>query len=298
MSGDSFWNRVKKARLVQVLIGYLAASWIVLQLVDTLDGTFELPEWVGPVALILLVIGFLIVMATAWVQSHPVTARLERRDMVPGSWEIAPGEIKNAISAGRLPHLTWARAILGMTVAFSVLFGLAGLYVVIKDRGQSFAPTEAVASADATPGIAVLPFAVSGSDLEEWREGMVNLLSTNLDGAAGIRAINSRTVLARWDDRVGDEDRADEATSLEVARESGGRYALLGSAVAIGPSVRLTADVYDVETGESLGYSQVEGSPDDVLALVDQLSIQVIEAIVQTGQGELPSLNLASRNSK
>jgi tetratricopeptide (TPR) repeat protein len=294
MSNGSLWERIRKARLVQVLIGYLAASWIVLQLIDTLGGTFELPEWIGPVTLILLVVGFIIVTATAWVQSHPLTERLERRDMVPSSWEVAPGEIKESLSAGKLPHLTWARALLGGVVAFSVMFGLAGLYVVIKDRGESFAPTELVASDDAVPGIAVLPFSVSGSDLDEWREGMVHMLSTNLDGAAGLRAINSRTVLARWDEEIGDDDRADEAVSLAIARESGGRYALLGSAVAIGSSVRLTADVYDVGTGESLGYSQVEGSPDDVMALVDQLSIQVIEAIVQTGQVELPSLNLAS----
>jgi hypothetical protein len=154
MSGDSVWHRIKKARLVQVLIGYLAASWIILQLVDTLGGTFELPEWVGPVTLILLVVGFLIVMATAWVQSHPVTERLESRDKVPGSWEVAPGEIKEALSAGKLPHLTWARALLGGVVAFSVMFGLAGLYVVIKDRGESFAPTELVASDDAAPALA------------------------------------------------------------------------------------------------------------------------------------------------
>jgi serine/threonine-protein kinase len=123
---------------------------------------------------------------------------------------------------------------------------------------------------------------------------MVNLLSTNLDGAAGLRAINSRTVLARWDEIVGDNERVDEATSLQVAQATQARYALLGAAVGIGPSVRLTADVYDVQSGERLGQGSVEGSPDSVLALVDRLSIKVIQAIVRTGQGDLPSVNLAS----
>jgi serine/threonine-protein kinase len=123
---------------------------------------------------------------------------------------------------------------------------------------------------------------------------MVNLLSTNLDGAAGLRAINSRTVLARWDEIVGDDERVDEATSLQVAQSTGARYALLGAAVGIGPVVRLTADVYDVQSGERLGQGSVEGSPDSVLALVDRLSIKVIRAIVRTGQGDLPSVNLAS----
>jgi Tfp pilus assembly protein PilF len=81
---------------------------------------------------------------------------------------------------------------------------------------------------------------------------------------------------------------------LRVAEATQARYALIGSAVGIGPSVRLTADVYDVATGDRLGQARVEGSPDSVLALVDQLSISVIGTIVRSGEGELPSVNLAS----
>jgi hypothetical protein len=44
-----------------------------------------------------------------------------------------------------MPHLTWGRSILGGVLAFWFLFGLAGLYVVVKDRGRSFALPQAVA---------------------------------------------------------------------------------------------------------------------------------------------------------
>jgi serine/threonine-protein kinase len=291
---NDFWTRVKNARIVQVLVAYLAVSWGILQVADILQQSLELPSWIQPVALLLLIIGFLIIAATAWVQSHPATAERAARDEVPEAWELQPGEIGKALAKGRLPHLTWARALLGGGVAFLLLFGFAGVYIVLKDQGRSFAPTEAIASSEALPGIAVLPFAVTGGELGEWREGMVNLLSTNLDGAAGLRAINSRTVMARWDEVAGAGDRVDEATSLRVAEATRARYALMGSAVGIGPSVRLTADVYEVATGNRLGQARVEGSPDSVLALVDQLSIQVIGAIVRSGEGELPSVSLAS----
>ncbi len=291
---NNFWTRVKNARIVQVLVAYLAVSWGILQVTDIFQESLELPQWIQPVALLLLVIGFVIIAATAWVQSHPTTAERAQRDEVPEAWELQPSEIPQALAKGRLPHLTWARALLGGGVAFLLLFGFAGLYIVIKDQGRSLAPTEAIASSDALPGVAVLPFAVTGGELAEWREGMVNLLSTNLDGAAGLRAINSRTVMARWDEVAGGDDRVDEATSLRVAEATHARYALLGSAVGIGPSVRLTADVYDVASGNRLGQARVEGSPDSVLALVDRLSIEVIGAIVRAGEGELPSVNLAS----
>lgn len=164
---NDFWTRVKNARIVQVLVAYLAVSWGILQVADILQQSLELPPWVQPVALL--------------------------------------------------------------------LFGFAGVYIVIKDQGRSFAPTEAIASNEALPGIAMLPFAVTGGELGEWREGMVNLLSTNLDGTAGLRAIDSRTVMARWDEVAGDDDRVDEETSLRIAEATRARYALLGSAVGIGP---------------------------------------------------------------
>ena len=291
---NNFWTRVKNARIVQVLVAYLAVSWGILQVADIFQESLELPPWIQPVALLLLVIGFVIIAATAWVQSHPATAERAARDEVPEAWELQPSEIPQALAKGRLPHLNWARALLGGGVAFLLLFGFAGVYIVIKDQGRSLAPTEAIASSEALPGVAVLPFSVTGGELDEWREGMVNLLSTNLDGAAGLRAINSRTVMARWDEVAGDDDRVDEATSLRVAEATQARYALLGSVVGIGPSVRLTADVYDVASGRRLGQARVEGSPDSVLVLVDQLSIEVIGAIVRSGEGELPSVSLAN----
>ncbi|NIR45846.1 MAG: hypothetical protein GWN99_15560 [Gemmatimonadetes bacterium] len=288
-----FWSRVKKSRIAQVLVAYLAVSWGILEVSEILQEALQFPSWVLGVAVLLLAIGLVIVSATAWVQAHPQTRERAARDELPDSWEIEPAEITRSLARGRLPHLTWARSLLGGVVAFSLLFGFAGLYVIIKDRGRSFAPAEAIAS-DAGVGLAVLPFTVSGGELDEWREGMVNLLSTNLDGAAGLRAINGRTVLARWDELVGGAGRVDEPTSLKVAGATGARFALLGSAVGIGPRVRLVADVYEVESGRPLGQASVEGSPDSVLALVDRLSIEVLRSIMGSGQDALPSFDLAS----
>ncbi|MBI4542782.1 MAG: tetratricopeptide repeat protein [Gemmatimonadetes bacterium] len=290
---ESFWSRLRSARLFQVLIIYLAASWVILQVVSNLRETLELPRWVSPVAFILLVIGLVIVLATAWAQSHPLTGERAAAREVPGSWELELGEIAGSLKRGELPHLTWARAILGGIFAFSLLFGFAGLYVLVKDRGRSLAPAEALAES-AAPGIAVLPFAVRGDELDVWREGMVDLLSTALDGAAGLRAIDSRTVLARWRERLPEGGDADLATALGVAAATGARHALLGSAVAIGPQVRLTADIYEIQTRKSIGQVQVEGVPDSVLALVDRLAMGVLRHVVARSQGELPHIDLAS----
>ncbi|MFN2384609.1 MAG: tetratricopeptide repeat protein, partial [Gemmatimonadota bacterium] len=293
MPDVSFWSRLRQARVFQLLAIYAGASWVILQVTSLFIGNLGLPQWAMPAAIILLLIGLVILCATAWVQSHPLTPHRAAAGDVPRARAVALGEMKDSLAAGRLPHLTWGRAILGGAFAFALLFGVAGLYVVIQDRGRSFTPEEARAE-DAAPGIAVVPFSVRGAGLEVWREGMVDLLSTGLDGAAGLRAIDSRTVLARWGERVPGDAAADLATTLAVARETGARYAVVGSAVAIGPSVRLVADVYDAGSEKSLGQGTVEGPPDSVLHLVDQLAVEVLRVILQKGGGELPRIDLAS----
>lgn len=293
MSNDGFWARLRKARLFRVLIVYLGASWGVLQVTAELRETLDLPAWIGPVAFILLLVGLVVILATAWVQSHPHTARRAESRQVPGSWEVSLSGLKQAVRQRELPHLTWGRAVLGGVVAFSLLFGLAGLYVVIQDRGRSFTPPEAIAE-EAAPGIAILPFRVRGEELQVWREGMVEALASNLDGASGYRTIAPQTVLARWRERVpGLGANADLETSLAVARSAGARYAVSGSVIPAGSNLRMSADVYDVRSGEVLEHARSEGPADSVLALVDRLSIGVLRSLVSGSEAASSAMSLA-----
>jgi tetratricopeptide (TPR) repeat protein len=213
---------------------------------------------------------------------------------VSGQWRLfaVTGVPAEAEPPGPLPWIERVsrRALTG-ALAVVVVLGVAGLYTVVGDRGEGLSPPVAIAGA--APGIAVLPFTVRGEGLEIWREGMVDLLSTGLDGAANLRAISSRTVLARWQERVSEAPTADLSTTLAVAGAAGARYALVGSAVAIGPDVRLVVDVYDIDTGDRLGQAQVEGRPDDVLALCDRLGVEALAIILEKGEGEIAPINLA-----
>jgi tetratricopeptide (TPR) repeat protein len=293
MASKGFWERLREARAVQGLVVFLGASWFILQILDILIDNLGVPSWVMVGAIVLLSIGLVIQLSIVWVQA----LRLSRLELDP---EPGDESISDSIAAEAYRDVaasfTWGRYALGGIFAFALLFGLAGVYVVFGGAEESVA---AVSLEDgAAPGVAVLPFSVSGTGLEDIGEGMVNLVSTNLDGVAGLRAIDNRTVLARWDERVGDQKRADHETHLDVARATGARYALLGSAVTLGSTVRLQADIYDLETGEHLDHRQIEGTPDNVLAMVDQLSIEVLEAILGQQGESLPTLDVASLTTR
>lgn len=302
MSNPSLLDRVKRARIFQVLAVYFGAAWVILQIADTLTEALSLPEWVLPVCVLLLLVGLVIILATAWVQSLPSTTAAEEAGERPSDWEVAPSEALERLKRGRLPHLTWARAILGGVVALTLLFAGAGVYALVTGRalGSSVGLGPRAAGADvAAEGIAVVPFQVTGSDeLEIWREGMVDLLSNSLDGVGGYRAIDARTVLARWREQVREGEPGDLQQALRAAGATGARYALVGSVVGLGPNVRLVTNIYDLNSGEEVAQGQAEGRAEDVLALTDDLAVgtmrSLLQAVGREGAGDLTAETLTT----
>jgi TolB-like protein len=168
-------------------------------------------------------------------------------------------------------------------LAGAAVFAALALVALQTRAGREVAAPDLL---EAAPAVAVLPFEAKGPGPDIWREGMVDLLSTNLDGVAGLRAIDSRTVLAHWRQGGHGADAPDLERALDVARRTGARYAVIGSVVSSGSRMRLGAQIYSLEDESSLASLQVEGSPDSLFALVDRLSIDVLAAIWQGN--ELP----------
>ena len=71
--------------------------------------------------------------------------------------------------------------------------------------------------------IAVAPFDVLDPKLALWREGLVDLLSRNLDGAGPLRTVAPTTVIRRW------TGRADPESAGDLGRRTGAGLALYGS---------------------------------------------------------------------
>jgi len=137
--------------------------------------------------------------------------------------------------------------------------------------------------------IAVMPFSASGPGAELMGEGMMDLLSTNLNTVGGIRAIEPRTVLARLNRaRLGAG--LDLEAALKVADDVKAQAAVLGSIVATGSRVRISADLYG-QDGKSLAHAQVDGAADSVLAIVDELSRALVREIWRSKE-PVPSLRI------
>lgn len=293
MARQGFWSRVRKSRLVGVLAVYLGASWLALQIINEMGEALDFPPWVAPVALALLIVGLVVVLATAWVQSNPLVDQREADDEVPRSWEVDVGDLRDSLRRGDLPHLTWGRAALGGAAAFALLFAGAWLYeAFVRNDAPDGGATPATAE-PAAPAIAVLPLEVTGTDIEEWREGLARLVAIGVDGAGGLRAIDPGTVLSRWEEIVGTDANPTRDARLAVGRAAGGRWTLLAEAIEAGPEVRVTADLYTAD-GERVGRADVRAARDSMIAVADSLAFDLLSMLLRQDEGSLPRVRLAT----
>ena len=139
-----------------------------------------------------------------------------------------------------------------------------------------------VQSAVAMPtAVAVMPFTVrGGSDYDYLREGMVDLLSTKLDGAGDLRAVDSRALLRRLADRPLDD--SDLAGSSELARSLDANLLILGNVFEIAGQLRFDATLYRVPRGagapeaQPIASASAEGQAVKIFSLIDDLAIQML----------------------
>jgi eukaryotic-like serine/threonine-protein kinase len=177
------------------------------------------------------------------------------------------------------------RTVMAVIAAAAVAAGAAGAVAWLATRPKALAVTEEAER------IAVLPFSASGPGVEVLGEGMVDLLTTNLQGIGGIQTVDPRQVLKRWGRKDPDEGGMEEA--LDLGRQLDVGSVVTGSAVSAGGRVRLAADLYAVTSGERLGRAQVDGPTDSVLPLVDRLSVALLRDVWRSRE-PLPSLDLGS----
>jgi eukaryotic-like serine/threonine-protein kinase len=154
-----------------------------------------------------------------------------------------------------------------LAAAVSVI--IAAILVAGVLRSRSRAP----AALD-TSLVAIAPFDVLDPKLEVWREGMVDLLSRNLDGAGPLRTVSPTVVVRRW------SGRGDSESARTLGQRTGAGLALYGSLVSAGrDSVRMSVTLLDVGRGRPVEEWELRDVADRIDRLSDSLTIRVLQGI-------------------
>jgi adenylate cyclase len=228
-----FVHEIHRRSLWQVMGIYLVVGWVVLQVVDVLAQNMGLPEWVFPFAIVLLVIGLPVVLATAFVQEGVGSRRTE---------EPRPGESPTQARPTRPGGLlTWRNAI-GGGVAALALWGVVAAGWMLFGPGST--PRSAKAAHDLR-SIAALPFTTVHTDEESlaFVAGIHDDLLTQLSKIDSLKVI-SRTSVKQYEGTT--------KTIPQIAGELGVATVLEGGVQKAGNRVRVNVQLIDAETDEHL----------------------------------------------
>ena len=145
--------------------------------------------------------------------------------------------------------------------------------------------------------IVVAPFDVEAPSLALWREGMVDVMSRNLDGAGPLRSVPATMAVKRW------RGRADAPSARALGLGTGARLVLFGGLLAAGDSVRATGVLLDAYDGRVLAEFEHRDIEDRVDRLSDSLTVAVLRELSRSRRLDMaratssPSASLAALKS-
>ena len=258
-------GEIHRRSLWQVLGIYVVASWAVLQVVDTLGGALRLPDWIEPMALVLLIIGLPIVLATAFVQEGG--PRREAKDAATPTGD-AP--------AGAPGLFTWRNAFGGGVLAFALL-GFVGTGWVLFGGGLGGGSDTADAPT-IEQSVAVLPFVnMSGDpDNEYFSDGITEELLNALAQIPDLRVPGRTSSFAFKGQNLRNQQIAD---TLGVA------HILEGSVRRSGETVVITARLVEAQNDTQLWSETFERELTDIFAIQREIAAAIADQLKVTLSG-------------
>jgi tetratricopeptide (TPR) repeat protein len=275
-------HEVHRRSLWQVMGIYLAGAWISLQVVGQMADSLALPEWVEPFAVVLLIIGLPIVLATAFVQEAG-SRRAEPEPAVDPESSTTPPAAPAPVAASEVPvgHrvLTWRNAVVGGILAFLLLGTAVGAFMLLRSAGIGTAGSlVAKGLLDERAPIVVADFASPDSLL-----GRAATEAFRIDiSQSPIVQVLEPAELAEGLERMerSARDGLDVEVALELAVREGIPAVVAGEITPVGKGFVLSARVLEPSGGATLASVRETASDTaSVLEAIDKLSKRIRERI-------------------
>ena len=251
---ESFLDRLKQRKLFQWALAYVAAGWLVAQVLDVVAEPWGVSGGLVRTAQALLALGFPVVLVLAWYHGEKGRQRVSVTEFV----------------------------------ILTSLFVLAGTVLMVFDPLAEVAPVgdESLARVIDPNSIVVLPFLDLSpeGDQEYMSSGIAEELLNLLAQIPELKVI-SRTTAFSFKDRA-------DLTVPEIATRLGVAHVLEGSVRAAGNAIRITTQLIDARSDTHLFSQNYDGTLDsrDIFALQDSIAAQVVSGLRLTILGELPRL--------
>ena len=193
------------------------------------------------------------------------------------------GEFAKALSE---PQAVPARRSFVAIRRWGAAIGLAGLAAagILLSRTRPASPTD--------PNLlAIAPFDVLDPSLQLWHEGLVDILSRDLDGAGPLRTVPQSVGLRRW------HGRADRVSAEDFGHRTGAGLVVFGSVTKARNSVSFRATVLDVARQRAEPDLEVKGDTAAMGDLADSLAVRILQVLGRNRPiGAVRQVSIGSRS--
>jgi TolB-like protein/class 3 adenylate cyclase/Flp pilus assembly protein TadD/rhodanese-related sulfurtransferase len=201
--------------------------------------------------------------------------RVYRVELSPGA-SIPPPQKE---TQSKSPQKSWQMRIAIVVGIVAIAIGTAYLLVPTTPMEEPASVEHMAFPLPDKPSIAVLPFTnMSGvAEQEYFADGVTENLITDLSKLSGLFVIARNSSFSYKGQHV---------KVRQVAEDLGVRYVLEGSVQRAGEAVRINAQLIDATTGGHLWAERYDGSLEDIFALQDLVTQQIVAALKVSLTGE------------
>ncbi len=273
----SFFAELKRRNVLRVGVAYVTASWLLIQVADTVFPVYGLGPGAMNLLITVLAIGFPLFLLFSWVfEITPEGLKLERD--VDREASITPQTGKK-LDRIIIALLTLA---LGYFAVDKFLLDPARDAELVEEATQ-LGRSEAFIEAYGEKSIAVLPFADMSpeGDQEYFSDGISEELLNLLARIPELRVISRSSAFSF---KGKDVDIPTIAQQLSVA------HVLEGSVRKAGNQVRITAQLIEARSDTHLWSETYDRTFDNIFAIQDDIAVAVVDQLKVTLLGETPTV--------
>lgn len=255
-----FWQELKRRKVIRVIIGYLAAAYVMLELTSIIAEPFGLPDWTIKLVFVLVVAGFIVVVMLSWIFDFTQDGIKKTEPQKAMKGKIQPEHARRKLKVSDI--------IIGVLLVAVCILTYPRIFK--KDKFKD------IRDEDGRISVAVMPFEnLSGDSLYNvWQGGFQNLLISTLSNSRELQVRQFQTMAAV----IGQKKTVYQASitpslARELAINLDTRTFILGKILKAGNKIRVNAQLVNAETEEVYKSYQVDWKTEaDVFAMADSLS--------------------------
>lgn len=246
----SFFAELKRRNIIRVGIAYASAAWVLMQSLDVVAPLIGLTDAAAKITFSILAIGFIPAMIFAW------------------AFEITPEGLRPAKQVDRTKSIT---AVTGRKLDLTIIAVLSVAVVLLLVDRYISAPAIAPEMVS-EKSIAVLPFVNMSSDSEQefFSDGITEEILNSLASVKELK-VAGRTSSFAFKGKNDDLRQIGETLGVD--------HILEGSVRKAGTTVRITAQLIQVEDGFHMWSETYDRELTDVFAIQDEIASEILNQL-------------------